>query len=117
MTHDEALYYIHSDITNRIAYLCISTPDLPSEDRTSFAKEESAIRASVAKYQREFPEEADHPAFRLFVLELDEAIDAARRGESRVSLKFQTASERFEESFSPPKGPDFIAGPSGLTKP
>ena len=51
MTHDEELYYVRSEITDRISYMSICGPEFPSEDRTSLAKEEFAIRASVAKYQ------------------------------------------------------------------
>ena len=114
---DEELYYRRSEISDRLAYLMVYAPDFPPEDRRTLEKEKAELSSSIARYERDYPAAAQHPRFPLFKVELEAAFEAAAADASDITRLFQIATDRFEETFCPPpKGPDFIAGPSGITR-
>lgn len=114
--NEEELYYRRSEIRDRLAYLMMYAPDFPSEDRTSVPKEREELLSLVAGYERDYSNAAKHPRFSLFKSEVAAAFEGAAVGASETTRLFQTAAERFEETSQPPSGPNFIAGPSGITK-
>ena len=114
---DEELYYRRSEIREHLAYLIVYAPNFPAEDRRTLEDERAALSSTIERYERDYSAVAVHPRFPIFKMELNSAFEAAAADTSDVSRLFQIAAERFEETFRPPPtGPDFVAGPSGITR-